>query len=91
MSVYTRLCRGVFLAAAHKCKRLGIPLTGHVPLAITAAKASDAERRSIEHAYRLRMLCATAEDEIERLQRDLITVDDQRSTTNAALPSKTRR
>ena len=72
MSVYIRRSHNVFVAADDESQRLGIPLTGHVPLAITAAKASDAERRSIEHAYRLRMLCATAEDEIERLQRDAL-------------------
>lgn len=82
IKVYTRLSRDVFLAAADEAKRLGIPLAGHVPLAITAAEASDAGMRSIEHAYRHRMSCATAEDDIRRLLRDLITIgplfDDQR-------------
>jgi len=82
IKVYTRLARDVFLAAAEEARRLGIPLAGHVPLEITAAVASDAGMRSIEHAYRHRMSCATAEDQIRRLLRDLITIgpsaDDQR-------------
>ncbi len=82
IKVYTRLSRDVFFAGADEAKRLGIPLTGHVPLAITAAEASDAGMRSIEHSYRHRMACATAEDEIRRLLRDLIAIgvagEDQR-------------
>jgi imidazolonepropionase-like amidohydrolase len=82
IKVYTRLSRDVFLAAADEAKRLDIPLVGHVPLAVTAAEASDAGVRSIEHSYRHRMSCATAEDEIRRMLRDLIPgaleLDDRR-------------
>ncbi len=82
IKVYTRLSRDVFLAAADEARRLDMPLAGHVPLAITAGEASDAGMRSIEHSYRHRMACATAEDEIRRLLRDLITIgptrDDRR-------------
>jgi imidazolonepropionase-like amidohydrolase len=82
IKVYTRLSRDVFLTAAEEARRLDMPLTGHVPLTVTAAEASDAGMRSIEHAYRHRMSCATAEEEIRRLLRDLITIgplfDDRR-------------
>jgi hypothetical protein len=37
-----------------------------------AAEASDAGMRSIEHVYRHRMSCATAEDDLRRLLRSLI-------------------
>ncbi len=78
IKVYTRLSRDVFLAAAEEARRLDIPLTGHVPLSITAAEASDAGMRSIEHSYRHRMSCATAETEIRRLLRDLIAIGQSR-------------
>jgi len=82
IKVYTRMSRDVFMAGVDASRRLGIPLVGHVPLAITAAEASDAGMRSIEHSYRHRMACATAEDTIRRLLRDAVTVrqsgDDQR-------------
>lgn len=81
IKVYTRLSREVFFAAAAEARRLGMPLAGHVPLAVTAAEASDAGMRSIEHAYRHRMSCATQEDEIRRLLRSQLTLsaafDDQ--------------
>jgi len=73
IKVYTRLSRDVFFAAAAEARRVGIPLAGHVPLAITAAEASDSGMRSIEHSYRHRMSCATEEDEIRRLLRSLLT------------------
>jgi imidazolonepropionase-like amidohydrolase len=76
IKVYTRLSREVFLAAAEEARRLDIPLAGHVPLALTAAEASDAGMRSIEHSYRHRMSCATAENEIRRLLQSLIMIDD---------------
>lgn len=82
IKVYTRLSRDVFMAGVDESRRLGIPLVGHVPLAITAAEASDAGMRSIEHSYRHRMSCATAEDDIRRLLRDAVSIreagDDQR-------------
>ena len=46
-----RHSRNVFLAAADESKRFGIPLTGHVPPAITAVEASDAGVR--EYGTRL--------------------------------------
>ncbi len=82
IKVYTRLSRAVFMAAADEAKRRGIPLAGHVPLSITAAEASDAGMRSIEHSYRHRMACATAEDEIRRQLQSLPSIqqagEDQR-------------
>lgn len=82
IKVYTRMSRDVFMAGVDESRRLGIPLVGHVPLAVTAADASDAGMRSIEHSYRHRMSCATAEEEIRRLLRDAVTIretgDDQR-------------
>ncbi len=74
IKVYTRLSRDVFLAAAAEARRLDIPLVGHVPLAVTAAEASDAGMRSIEHAYRHRMSCATGEHEIRRMLHSLPTL-----------------
>ncbi len=82
IKVYTQLSRDVFVAAADEARRLDMPLAGHVPLAITAAEASDLGMRSIEHAYRHRLSCATGEEEIRRQLRSLVTLraqgEDQR-------------
>ncbi len=70
IKVYTNLSRESFFAAVEETKRLGIPLDGHVPLTLTTAEASDAGMRSIEHSYRHRMACATAEAEILDLLKE---------------------
>lgn len=75
IKIYTRLSRDAFFAAAAETKRLGIPLDGHVPLTLTAAEASDAGMRSIEHSYRHRMACSTAETELRELLLKQITLD----------------
>ncbi len=70
IKIYTNLSRESFFAAVEETRRLGIPLDGHVPLTLTAAEASDAGMRSIEHSYRHRMSCATAETEILELLKE---------------------
>ena len=81
IKVYTRVPRHAFFAAVEESRRLGIPLDGHVPLTVTAAEASDAGMRSIEHSYRHRMSCAMAEAEILALvieQEDARASEDYR-------------
>ena len=46
VKTYQFLPRDVYFAIADQAKRLGIPLTGHVPLGVSAAEASDAGHRS---------------------------------------------
>jgi imidazolonepropionase-like amidohydrolase len=45
-------------------KRRGLPVGGHVPLAVTTAEASDSGMQSVEHAFRHRLACADAEEAI---------------------------
>lgn len=64
IKVYTRLPRDIFFAVVNAAQRRGLPVGGHVPLALTTAEASDAGMWSVEHAYRHRLACADAEEEI---------------------------
>jgi imidazolonepropionase-like amidohydrolase len=57
------LSRDSLLAIAAETKRLGIPFAGHVPRAVTAAEASDAGQKSIEHLTGVLESCSTAENE----------------------------
>lgn len=79
VKVYTRLPRDCFFAIADEARRRGLPLAGHVPLELTAAEASNAGMRFIEHSYRHRMDACSAEAEIRtrlREQVDAIVADD---------------
>ena len=49
IKVYSSLPRELFFAVANEAKTEGIPFVGHVPYAVTAAEASDAGQRSMEH------------------------------------------
>ncbi len=64
VKVYTNLSRDAFFAGLDESKKIGIPFDGHVSKFVTAREASDAGMRSIEHSWRHRAACATAEAEI---------------------------
>ena len=49
IKVYSSLPRDLYLAVANEAKSEGIPFVGHVPYPVTAAEASDAGQRSLEH------------------------------------------
>jgi len=49
IKVYSSLPKDLYLAVASGAKNEGIPFVGHVPYPVTAAEASDAGQRSLEH------------------------------------------
>jgi imidazolonepropionase-like amidohydrolase len=49
IKVYSSLPKDLYLAVASEAKDEGIPFVGHVPYPVTAAEASDAGQRSLEH------------------------------------------
>ena len=53
IKVYSRLSRKVYFAIAEEANKRGIPFEGHVPELVTAAEASNAGQRSIEHLTRV--------------------------------------
>jgi imidazolonepropionase-like amidohydrolase len=68
------LPREAFLAIAGAAKEREIPFAGHVPIAVTAAEASDAGQRTIEHySDSLLPYCSAAEDEILAVLRAAAT------------------
>jgi imidazolonepropionase-like amidohydrolase len=49
IKVYSSLPKDLYFAVASEAKKQGIPFVGHVPYGVTAAEASDAGQRSMEH------------------------------------------
>jgi imidazolonepropionase-like amidohydrolase len=47
--VYSGLSREVYFAIADEASKLGLPVAGHVPNSVSAAEASNAGQKSIEH------------------------------------------
>jgi hypothetical protein len=60
------LPRDTYFAIADEAKRQGIPFAGHVPDAVSAAEASDAGQKSIEHLSGIRLACSSSEDDLRK-------------------------
>lgn len=64
IKVYSLLPRQAFFAAADEAKKQGLTFAGHVPVFVSAAEASDAGQKSMEHLYGILEACSTNEAEV---------------------------
>lgn len=70
IKVYSGLSRNAYFAIADEAKKRGIPFEGHVPEVVTAAEASGAGQKSIEHLTQVAEGCSKEEKTItEERQR----------------------
>ena len=65
IKVYSSLPKDLYLAVAAEAKNEGIPFVGHVPYPVTAAEASDAGQRSLEHLTEVDIGTSTDEASIK--------------------------
>jgi imidazolonepropionase-like amidohydrolase len=72
IKVYSGLGRAEFLAIADEAKKLGIPFAGHVPYSVSAAVASDAGQKSLEHLFGVRLGCSREEDELISKREEIL-------------------
>ena len=68
---YDQLSRDAYYALADEAKKQGMPFAGHVPILISAAEASDAGQRSLEHDYGVLFGCSSKEKEFMQKEEDL--------------------
>jgi imidazolonepropionase-like amidohydrolase len=68
IKVQSNLSREAYFAIADICRRDHITFVGHVPDRVTAAEASDAGQRSIEHLTGVLRACSSDEAELMRKQ-----------------------
>jgi hypothetical protein len=64
VKVYSLLPRDAYFGIADESKRQGISFVGHVPFAVSAAEASDAGQKSIEHLTGVLLGCSYNETEL---------------------------
>jgi imidazolonepropionase-like amidohydrolase len=78
IKVSSSLSRDTYFAVAREAAQRRIPFVGHVPPAVSAAEASDAGQRSIEHLggphHAVLVGCSTRETE---LQQRLVAIETQ--------------
>jgi imidazolonepropionase-like amidohydrolase len=74
IKVYDKLPRSTYFAIADEARKRGIAFEGHVPESITAAEASDAGQRSIEHLTRVALGSSKEETAIsaELMRQELL-------------------
>lgn len=77
VKVYSLLPRDAFFAIADEAKKQGLPFAGHVPHSVSAAEASDAGMKSIEHLERVLLGCSSNEEEI-RKESDRLTTSQRK-------------
>jgi imidazolonepropionase-like amidohydrolase len=68
IKVQSNLSRDAYFAIADICRREHITFVGHVPDRVTAAEASDAGQRSIEHLTGVLRACSSEEPVLMRKQ-----------------------
>src|SRR6266436_2775336 len=66
IKVYDSISPGPYFALADEAKRLGMVFAGHVPEQLSAAQASDAGQKSLEHMYNFPLDCSTREEEFRK-------------------------
>jgi Amidohydrolase family len=64
VKVYSLLPREAYFGIADEARKQGIPFEGHVPFTVSAAEASDAGQKSIEHMTGVVLACSDKEDEL---------------------------
>jgi imidazolonepropionase-like amidohydrolase len=62
IKVYSKLPRDAYFAIADEARARGIPFAGHVPGSVTAAEASDAGQKSMEHLFGVTIACSAQEE-----------------------------
>jgi imidazolonepropionase-like amidohydrolase len=68
IKVQSNLSRDAYFAIADICRREHIPFVGHVPDHVTAAEASDAGQKGIEHLTGVLRACSSDEPSLMRKQ-----------------------
>jgi imidazolonepropionase-like amidohydrolase len=63
VKVFNDIPRDAYFAIADEAKKQGIPFAGHVPYLVSAAEASDAGQRSIEHCPFVSLACSSRSEE----------------------------
>ena len=85
IKVYNLLPRDAYFSLAGEARKLNIPFAGHVPYAVSAAEASNAGQKSIEHLTGIFLSCAPNEDELRREFLDLLKTDKKLSRVDLEL------
>jgi imidazolonepropionase-like amidohydrolase len=72
IKIGTYLSRDDYFAILDEAKKQGLPVSGHVPLSVSAVEVSDAGQKSIDHSYCVKLACSSKEEEFRKRLMELI-------------------
>lgn len=87
LKAYEMLTPETFKALIQRAKEHNLPVTGHIPLSMTAAEASAAGIKSMEHTRNVEMACSSEEDGLfeERKQMLIEGMDEPGSKLRGSI------
>jgi imidazolonepropionase-like amidohydrolase len=87
VKIYNRLPREAYFALLDEAKVQGLAVAGHVPLTLSAAEASDAGQKSIEHLTGILLAASSQERQLRQQSLSALTGGE----AGKGIDSKTRR
>src|SRR5436190_1525195 len=81
VKVYSMVPRDAYFAIADEAKRQNMVFAGHVPEFVSAAEASDAAQKSIEHLMGVLVACSAKEAELRKENEAKLSVEGIRQDT----------
>jgi len=81
IKVYSMLPRDAYFAIADEAKRQHMVFAGHVPEFVSAAEASDAGQKSIEHLMGILVACSAKEAELRKTNEAKLRAEGIRADT----------
>jgi imidazolonepropionase-like amidohydrolase len=81
IKVYSMIPRDAYFAIADEAKRQHMVFAGHVPEFVSAAEASDAGQKSIEHLMGILVACSAAEAELRKINEAKLRAEGIRQDT----------
>jgi len=72
IKIGTYLPRDAYFAIVDEAEKQGIPVSGHVPLSVSAIEVSDTGQKSIDHSYCVRIACSSKEEEFRKRLMELV-------------------
>ena len=91
IKVYSLLPRDAYMAVASECQKQGLAFAGHVPYSVSAAEASDAGQKSIEHLSGVLLACSSAEEVLRRELSEAVLGPDSVASLPGVISAQTRR
>jgi imidazolonepropionase-like amidohydrolase len=81
IKVYSMIPRDAYFAIADEAKRQNMVFAGHVPEFVSAAEASDAGQKSIEHLTGVIVACSAKEEEMRKDNEARLSAEGFRANT----------